>query len=45
MVKMGTCFKTYVDEDGEEHSYWTVENVAKKEQSIEEFKGLKRLTK
>lgn len=37
--------KTYVDEDGEEHSYWTVENVAKKEQSIEEFKGLKRLTK
>ena len=37
--------KTYVDEDGEEHSYWTVENVAKKEQSIEEFKGLKRLSK
>ena len=37
--------KTYVDEDGEEHSYWTVENVAKKEQSIEKFKGLKRLSK
>lgn len=37
--------KTYVDEDGEEHSYWTVENVTKKEQSIEEFKGLKRLSK
>ena len=37
--------KTYVDEEGEEHSYWTVENVAKKEQSIEEFKGLKRLSK
>ena len=37
--------KTYVDEDGEEHSYWTVENVAKKEQSIEESKGIKRLAK
>ena len=37
--------KTYVDEDGEEHSYWTVKNVTKKEQSIEEFKGLKRLSK
>ena len=37
--------KTYVDEEGEEHSYWTVENVAKKEQSIEESKGLKRLAK
>ena len=37
--------KTYVDEDGEEHSYWTVENVAKKEQQKEEFKGLKRLSK
>ena len=33
--------KTYVDEDGEEHSYWTVEDVAKKEQS----KGIKRLAK
>lgn len=33
--------KNYVDEDGEEHSYWTVEDVAKKEQS----KGIKRLAK
>ena len=37
--------KTYVDEDGEEHSYWTVEDVAKKEQSKEESKGIKRLAK
>lgn len=37
--------KTYVDEDVEEHSYWNVENVAKKEQSIEESKGIKRLAK
>ena len=32
--------KTYVDENGEEHSYWTVENVAKKDQSKEESKGI-----
>ena len=37
--------KTYVDEDGEEHSYWTVEDVAKKEQQKEESKGIKRLAK
>ena len=37
--------KTYVDEDGEEHSYWTVEGVAKKEQPKEESKGIKRLAK
>lgn len=37
--------KTYVDEDGEEHSYLTVEDVAKKEQSKEESKGIKRLLK
>lgn len=37
--------KTYVDEDGEEHSYWTVEDVAKKEQPKEESKGIKRLAK
>ena len=37
--------KTYVGEDGEEHSYWTVENVAKKEQPIEESKVIKRLAK
>lgn len=33
--------KTYVDEDGEEHSYWTVEDVAKKEKKpLEKAKGL-----
>ena len=37
--------KTYVDEDGEEHSYWIVEDVAKKEQQKEESKGIKRLAK
>lgn len=37
--------KTYVDEDGEEHSYWTVEDVAKKEQQKEKSKGIKRLAK
>ena len=37
--------KTYVDEDGEEHSYWTVEDVAKKEQPKEESKRIKRLAK
>ena len=37
--------KTYVDEDCEEHSYWTVEDVAKKEQLKEESKGIKRLAK
>lgn len=37
--------KTYVDENGEEHSYWTVEDVAKKEQPKEESKGIKRLAK
>lgn len=37
--------KTYVDENGEEHSYWTVEDVAKKEQQKEESKGIKRLAK
>lgn len=37
--------KTYVNEDGEEHSYWTVEDVAKKEQQKEESKGIKRLAK
>lgn len=37
--------KTYVDEDGEEHLYWTVEDVAKKEQPKEESKGIKRLAK
>lgn len=37
--------KTLVDEDGEEHSYWTVEDVEKKEQSKEESKGIKRLAK
>lgn len=37
--------KTYVDESGEEHSYWTVEDVAKKEQPKEESKGIKRLAK
>ncbi len=36
--------KTYVDEDGEEHSYLTVEDVAKKEQEKED-KGIKKLTK
>ena len=29
--------KTYVDEDGEEHSYWIVEDVAKKEQQKEDL--------
>lgn len=34
-------FKTYVGEDGEEHSYWTVEDVAKKEKKpLEKAKGL-----
>ena len=37
--------KTYTDETGEEHSYWTVEDVAKKEQPKEESKGIKRLAK
>lgn len=37
--------KNYVDEDGEEHLYWTVEDVAKKEQEKEESKGIKRLAK
>lgn len=37
--------KTYGDENGEEHSYWTVEDVAKKEQPKEESKGIKRLAK
>ena len=37
--------KTYVDEDDEEHSYWTVEDVAKKEQQKEKSKGIKRLAK
>ena len=37
--------KTYVDEDGEEYSYWTVEDVAKKEQPKEESKGIKQLAK
>jgi len=33
--------KTYVGEDGEEHSYWTVEDVAKKEKKpFERAKGL-----
>ena len=37
--------KTYVDENGLEHSYWTVEDVAKKEQKNEESKGIKKLVK
>ncbi len=37
--------RTYVDEYDEEHSYWTVENVAKKDQPKEESKGIKRLAK
>ena len=37
--------KNYVDEDGEDHSYWNVEDVAKKEQPKEESKGIKRLAK
>lgn len=33
--------KTYVDKDGEKHSYWTVEDVAKKEKKpLEKAKGL-----
>jgi len=28
--------KTYIDEDGEKHSYWTIEDVAKKEQKTSE---------
>ena len=31
--------KTYVEENGVEHSYWTVENVAKRDRSKEESKG------
>ncbi len=43
--KWERVLKTYIDEDGEEHSYWTVEDVAKKEQPKEESKGIKRLAK
>ena len=32
--------KTYINKDGKEHSYWTIENVTKKES-----KGIKRLVK
>ena len=35
--------KTYVGEDGEEHSYWTVEDVAKKEKKP--FEKAKELVK
>jgi len=36
--------KTYVDKDGEEHSYWTVEDVSKKEQKpLEKVKMLVKL--
>ena len=37
--------KTYIDEDGEEHSYWTVEAVAKKDHSQEATKGIKGFVK
>ena len=37
--------KTYVDEDGEEHSYWTVEDVAKKEQQKENVQTTAHLEK
>lgn len=35
--------KTYIDEDGEKHSYWIVEDVAKKEQKL--LEKAKRLFK
>ena len=39
--KWEEVLKTYVDEDGNEYSYWTAEDAAKKEKT----NGIKRLTK
>lgn len=39
--KWESVLKTYIDKNGEEYSYWTIEDVAKKEQP----RGIKRLTK
>lgn len=43
--KWAPVLETYIDNSGKEHSYWTIEDVAKKEQLREESKRIKRLTK
>ena len=43
--KLEHVFKTYIDEDGKEHSYWPDEKVAKKDQQKEETRGIKSLVK
>lgn len=43
--KWEDVLKTYVDENGEDHSHWAVKDVTKKEQPKEGSKGIKRLVK